>query len=197
MFKKNWNVTGAIVGAIAASLCCLGPLVLLVLGIGGAWAVSLTVLEPFRPVFGVGSLLLLGIAFYRVYRTPNAAECKEGDACVPGQTQRKQKMLLWLVTPIIIGLLALPYFLPTSAGTKEAGPVSQTARAILEIEGMTCNGCVLGVTHSLQQLPGVEQVQVTLKPPRAIVVYHPSLTSPDSLVKATSRVGYPSRIIQN
>lgn len=37
--------------AILASTCCLGPLVLIAVGIPGAWISNLTLLEPYRPVF--------------------------------------------------------------------------------------------------------------------------------------------------
>ena len=44
--KPRWGLIGAIASAIIASVCCIGPLVLLLLGVGGAWAGSLTALEP-------------------------------------------------------------------------------------------------------------------------------------------------------
>lgn len=37
--------------AIGASVCCVGPLVLLTLGVGGSWASTLTAFEPVRPIF--------------------------------------------------------------------------------------------------------------------------------------------------
>ena len=43
--------------AILASTCCLGPLVLLMLGVSGAWIANLTALEPFRPYF-IGATVL-------------------------------------------------------------------------------------------------------------------------------------------
>jgi mercuric ion transport protein len=47
---KSALVAGML-AAIAASVCCVGPLVLFVLGIGGAWASNMTALEPYRPIF--------------------------------------------------------------------------------------------------------------------------------------------------
>src|SRR5690554_1672995 len=47
---KSSLMIGAM-AAIGASLCCLGPLLLLSLGIGGAWISGLTALQPFRPLF--------------------------------------------------------------------------------------------------------------------------------------------------
>ena len=43
---KGSLVAGVLAG-IGASVCCVGPLVLLALGIGGAWIGNLTALEPY------------------------------------------------------------------------------------------------------------------------------------------------------
>ena len=42
--------------AAGASLCCAGPLVLVGLGISGAWIATLTQLEPLRPLLLVATL---------------------------------------------------------------------------------------------------------------------------------------------
>lgn len=58
---------GALAGggfaAILASTCCLGPLVLVTLGFSGAWIGSLTLLEPYRPIFLGAALVLLAFVF--------------------------------------------------------------------------------------------------------------------------------------
>ena len=43
--------------AILASACCLGPLILVLLGFSGAWIANLAVLEPYRPIF-IGAALM-------------------------------------------------------------------------------------------------------------------------------------------
>lgn len=54
--------------AVGASLCCVAPLMLVTLGIGGAWITTLTKLEPLRPVFVVLTSGLLGLAWQKLYR---------------------------------------------------------------------------------------------------------------------------------
>ena len=73
--NKNALIAGAL-AAIGASVCCVGPLVLLLLGIGGAWIGHLTALEPYRPIFIGLTLLFLGLAFHRLYLVSRV--------CVPG-----------------------------------------------------------------------------------------------------------------
>ncbi|MGS9811080.1 mercuric transporter MerT family protein, partial [Pseudomonas aeruginosa] len=53
--------------AIGASVCCVGPLVLLALGVSGTWVGALTMMEPLRPLFIGLTLLFLGLAFRKLY----------------------------------------------------------------------------------------------------------------------------------
>ncbi len=48
--------TGGILGAIAASSCCIAPLVLFSLGSSGAWIGNLTALAPYQPYFIAATL---------------------------------------------------------------------------------------------------------------------------------------------
>ena len=62
----------------------------------------------------------------------------------------------------------------------------------LAITGMTCGHCVAVVKKALAAVPGVEAVEVSLSPPRAVVSCDPSMTSVEMLLKATAEEGYPS-----
>ncbi len=62
--------TGGVLGALAASSCCIVPLVLFTLGVGGAWIGNLTALAPYQPLFAALTLGFLGAGFYLVYRRP-------------------------------------------------------------------------------------------------------------------------------
>ena len=102
------NIAMAIAAAIGASLCCIGPLVLLALGIGGTWISSLTALEPYRPVFIGLTLLFLFLSFRKLYLIPQA--CSPGDSCALPATQRNQRIIFWMVTTILILVLTFPYY---------------------------------------------------------------------------------------
>jgi mercuric ion transport protein len=97
--------TGAVGSAIAASICCLGPLLLAVLGIGGGALVLK--FEPYRPIFAIMTVLLLGAAFYLAYRKGPAEECKAGSVCP--QPRAKRRAGLWIATGIVVILTALSY----------------------------------------------------------------------------------------
>lgn len=81
--------------AILASTCCLGPLILVALGVSGAWIGNLTLLEPWRPVFIGAALVALFFAGRRIFRP--AAACKPGEVCAIPQVRAGYKLVFWIV----------------------------------------------------------------------------------------------------
>ncbi len=106
---RKASLFGAVGAAFAASVCCVGPLVLALLGLGGAGL--LVKLEPYRPLMMVVTLGLLGLGFWLTYRKPSAAS---GDACdcEKPRVNRAGRIGLWLVTALVVGLLLFPYLTP-------------------------------------------------------------------------------------
>jgi mercuric ion transport protein len=96
--------------AILASACCLGPLVLVLLGFSGAWIGNLTVLEPYRPIFIVVAVALLWFAYRRIFRPVSA--CKPGELCAIPQVRTTYKIIFWVVVALVLVALAFPYVLP-------------------------------------------------------------------------------------
>lgn len=103
---KSSLIAGGL-AAIGASVCCVGPLVLLALGIGGTWVGNLTAMEPFRPLFIGLTLLFLGLALRTLYRVPQI--CTPGTACADLRTITRQRLVFWIVTLLLLGLLAVPW----------------------------------------------------------------------------------------
>lgn len=102
-------VAGAF-AAIGASVCCVGPLLLLALGIGGTWIGSLTAMEPYRPFFIGLTLLFLGLAFRKLYLA--APACTPGTPCADPRTLKRQRLTFWIVAVLLLGLLAVPLLAP-------------------------------------------------------------------------------------
>ncbi len=101
---------GLLVGglaAILASTCCLGPLVLVALGLSGAWIGNLTLLEPYRPLFIAGSLVALFFAGRRIFRP--ARPCDPGEMCAVPRTLRIYKFLFGIVLALVLVALVYPY----------------------------------------------------------------------------------------
>ena len=98
------------VAAILASTCCLGPLVLISIGVSGAWIGNLTVLEPYQPIFVGVAVIALLLAWRRIWRP--AAACEPGQVCAIPRINRAYKVLFWVVVALVIAALGFPVIAP-------------------------------------------------------------------------------------
>ena len=112
--KARVVAAGGILAAIAASTCCVVPLVLFSLGISGAWIGNLTALTPYKPFFITITLGFLGYGYYLVYRKPKVA-CVEGEACARPLPNRVVKGALWFATVLVLIAFAWPVIIPIIA----------------------------------------------------------------------------------
>ena len=104
------SMIAGVAAGIGASVCCVGPLVLLALGISGAWIGNLTALEPYRPFFIVLTLMFLGVAFRRLYLAPQA--CAPEMRCAEDpRTIRRQRLTFWVVGALLLSLLMAPWII--------------------------------------------------------------------------------------
>jgi len=97
------------IAALLAGACCLGPLVLVTLGFGGAWISNLQSFEPYRPVLIAVSLAALGWAGWRLYRP---AACEPGGVCAVPWVRRSYRIGFWIVAILLLVVLVFPYFAP-------------------------------------------------------------------------------------
>jgi mercuric ion transport protein len=93
--------------AILASTCCLGPLVLVALGLSGAWIGNLTRLEPYRPFFIAAALVALFFAGRRIFQPAQA--CEAGQICAVPRTRRIYKTVFVIVSVLVVIALVYPY----------------------------------------------------------------------------------------
>lgn len=106
--RQRLVAIGGILGALAASSCCIIPLVLFSLGIGGAWIGNLTALAPYKPFFVAGTAGVLGYGFYLVYWKPRRA-CAEDAACARTIPSRLVQLALWIATVLVVAAFAFDY----------------------------------------------------------------------------------------
>jgi MerT mercuric transport protein. len=110
----RWVTPGSVfagaAAAIGASACCAGPLVLVMLGVGGAWGSRLVALEPLQPYFVAVALACFGFAFHRLYRKPQA--CAPGEVCAVPAVRRRQRVVFWVVAAVAAALMAFPLYAP-------------------------------------------------------------------------------------
>lgn len=98
------STLGAVGAAVVSTLCCVGPLLYVSLGVGAGLA---STFEPLRPWFLGAAALLLGTGFHRVYgRRPRCAP-DGGD----GRAERRAKALVWAGAVLVVVLATLPAWL--------------------------------------------------------------------------------------
>ncbi len=113
--RQGLVAAGGILGAIAATSCCIVPLALFSLGITGAWIGNLAALTPYQPIIIPITGGFLGYGYYLVYWKPKKAYA-EGSACARPLPNRIVKSALWSATVLVAAAIAFPYVAPGLLG---------------------------------------------------------------------------------
>lgn len=102
---------GGLLGAVAASSCCIVPLILFGLGVSGAWIGNLTRLALYQPYFVAITVAALGYGYWLVYRSSQAA-CVGGRACGWRRSNRLVKIGLVLATVLVVLAFSFDFIAP-------------------------------------------------------------------------------------
>lgn len=144
----KWVTSGGIIAAVGSSICCVGPLVLGVLGVGGAS--SLLFLEDYRNIILIVVIILITIGWIMNYRLEQK-ECVDGTVCAAPKKKRFRRISLSIGTFIAVFFMASPILLSSISEAKNQSSDSQAKVKTLYIKGMTCGGCELGVREALKK----------------------------------------------
>lgn len=206
--KRFAILIGAAFAAIAASACCILPLILGAVSAGTAGFG--TALAPYRPYLMGLTLLLLGAGFYFTYRPAKAAN-SDSDCCAVTETdccatnkvlrmKRLSKALLWAVTVFTLAVMAYPWVAQYRAGASAASalvaatpPKAQTA--LFTIPSMDCPACAVNIADALKKTPGVYDAKVDFDTKQASVHYNPGQVNITKLREAIDRTGFPAKEI--
>jgi mercuric ion transport protein len=109
--QQRLMAAGGLVGALAASSCCILPLVLFSLGVSGAWIGNFTRLAPYQPYFIAATIGCLGYGYWLVYRSRKLA-CAYGDACARPLPTRLVKTGLILASLLVAAALGFDFLAP-------------------------------------------------------------------------------------
>ena len=192
--SKSWFGAG-LLAALAASLCCITPLLAVLGGLGGA-ASAFAWLAPFRLYLAGLTMAVLGVAWYRQLRpAPAAADCCAGP--VPRSLTQSTGFLA-IVTALAGLLLAFPYYgakLYPAARPAAAAPAAGAAAPnwqtrTYRIGGMTCEACARHVEHAVRLVPGVQTVAVSYDRATARVRFDAAHAPPAQVESAINGTGY-------
>jgi mercuric ion transport protein len=109
--KSRVAAAGGLIAAMLASSCCIAPLLLVMLGVSGAWIGNLRALEAYQPVFVLITLGFLAFGFWQVYFKPKR-DCVGDADCSRPLPNILVKAVLWLATALVALTLTIDYWAP-------------------------------------------------------------------------------------
>jgi len=179
--------------AVAASLCCITPVLVLIAGSSGI-ASSFSWMEPLRPYLIGFTILALGFAWYQKLKPRKAEEiqcdCEEDEK--PSFWQSRK--FLGIITVFAVVMIAFPYYSSIFYPENKKEVIIVNALDIqtlqLDVEGMTCEACDSHVAHAAQEIEGVIEVTADHKTGTAEVKYDKTKTSKEQIIKAINETGY-------
>lgn len=191
--SSKWAGAG-LLSAIAASLCCITPVLALLAG-SSSMATTFSWIEPLRPYLIGFTVLIIAFAWYQKL-TPKQETEMDCDCEEEGKPSFWQsKAFLGIVTAFAALMLTFPYYSQGFYPESKASPVATTQfdavkLLVLDIEGMTCTGCEAHVEHAANEIEGIEQAKASYAEGKAEISFDPSKASPEEIIKAVETTGY-------
>lgn len=184
-------MSAGVFSAIAASLCCITPVLALVAGTGGI-ASSFSWIEPARPYLIGLTVAVLGFAWYLKLKPKPVDECGCADEEKPKFLQSKTFLLI--ITLFAALMISFPsyakFFFPKNEKTVTVADKSKIQTIEVNIKGMTCEACEAEVNHEVHKLPGIIESAVSYEKRNATIKFDISKTTIKDILAAISATGY-------
>jgi copper chaperone CopZ len=181
-----------ILTAISASLCCIAPIIALLVGTNGLISIF-SGLDFLRPYLIGLTVLMLSFAWYQKLKLQKQAACNCGDANERAPFLQT-KAFLSIVTISVAIILAFPLYVHTFfQKTKKSTVVAEKTNlssAEFTISGMTCSGCEEHVNQKVNNLTGIIHITVSYKKGNAIVAYDNTKVTIEQIEQAIEKTGY-------
>ena len=177
--------------AIAASSCCIPPVIALIAGVGGS-ASALSWMEPFRPYLIGFAVVAIGYAWYNYFKLKNTDDCE----CEIDEKPKwfQTKGFLIGVTLFATIAIAFPYyshiFYPDNKNEVIIVSESDIQTVNFDVKGMTCTSCEEHVKHAVNELEGIVNVDASFEREKAEVKFDKSKTTIEDIEKAINSTGY-------
>ena len=187
--SKSGVITG-LIAAIAASSCCIPPVIAAIAGVGGASS-SLSWMEPFRPYLIGLAIIAIGYAWYTNLKPKEVDDC----GCEVDQPKFYQTRGFLIGMTLFAALsIAFPYysgvFFPDNKKEVVVVDSSSVQKIDIKIEGMTCDACQQHVDHAVNELAGIIDVHTSYENGNAVVKFDGTKTSAEEIKEAVKSTGY-------
>jgi len=178
---KTKNI--GIFSALTASICCVGPIVLIALGLGGLGIGA--VIGKYHWYFILGAILLLGIGWKSYFKEKKFCDTRGCEMKDKGIT----KNILIVASVVVLIFSGLNILTDVSGNGKELSTQEGTQLSI-PVKGMTCATCEFAVNSAVKNVPGIYEVRASAKNQKVLVSYDPEKTSLDEIIEAINKTGF-------
>ena len=102
------------------------------------------------------------------------------------------KIILWVVTALAVAFLLFSSYVGLLLGTGDGTTITAgMSRAVVSIEGMTCEGCAAVAEKAIRGVPGVLAVEVSYETGEAAIGSEACCPMPrDAILEALQAAGY-------
>lgn len=190
--RRGGKLVGlGVLTAIAASLCCITPVLALLAGTSSL-ATTFSWIEPFRPYLLGITILVLGFAWYQKLKPTKVDEC----GCEVDQKPRfmQSKLFLGIVTVFAILMMTFPsysyIFYPEVKSDASIVSEKDKRTVVCEVEGMTCESCSEHINRAVNQVEGIANVSTSYENGTSIVEFDRTRTNLEEIVQAIDETGY-------
>jgi len=182
---KSRNV--GILSAILGSICCVGPLLLVALGLG----TGAVLIGRYHWIFIIAATAILIWAWAKYLREKRVCDCEHK----PMERRRSGMVALFIASVLVVsftGLNMSRYVFASGAASSQTETTLSNGlhRVVVSVEGLSCVACEIPVRHALRKIDGVKSVQVSAATKTATVDFEPAKTNAEQLVAAINSTGY-------
>ncbi|MBS3921718.1 MAG: mercuric transport protein MerTP [Nitrosarchaeum sp.] len=192
--KSSGTYTGAgVFAAIAASLCCITPVIALLAG-SSSIAANFSWIEPARPYLIGLSIAVLAVAWYLKLKPVKTNDMNCNCETTKKASFLQSKTFLVLVTVFAILMMTFPLyanvFYPKTKVQATLAAVDNTQQIKFIIQGMTCEACEEHVNNELSKVNGVLAYNTSYATQSSLVTFDKSKVDAKTIEAAINKTGY-------
>lgn len=183
-----------VLSAIAASLCCITPVIALLAG-SSSLAANFSWIDPARPYLIGLSVVTLAFAWFQKLKPVNKNDMNcNCDKPIKGSFWQS-KMLLGIVTVFAVLMISFPiyagsFFPRPQQQTPSVAQVDTLQTATFLLKGMSCEACEGHVNGEAAKIKGVVGVKTSYAKGTSIVKFDNKQTTVEQIKTAIARTGY-------
>ncbi len=183
----NLPILGSLVLAIMAHICCIAPIFLGVLGVGGGSLFSK--FANLRTYLMGMTGFFLGLAFYLTYKK-RKVRCEDGTSKTR-RVPKWNKISLWIATILVVFFLAFPHLVGSLNISSGNDPMKgEISEVTITVKGMTGTSCEFNIENAVKKLDGIIIVKADYKKGEVDIKFEKDKVNINDITEAINKSGY-------